>query len=69
MNKKTITQELDDILIETWSIEMYDYPTNYEAQEAFNTLIWWCMSMWLPEWDYTDKELCEHLKKYISLLQ
>lgn len=66
---KPITDELDDILISTWDIEMYDYPTNKEAQEAFNILIGWCVSMWTPWWDYTDQELCDEMKKYISLLK
>lgn len=69
MNKKTITQELDDILIDTGDLELYDYPTNKEASEAFNTLIGWAMWMWMEEWDYTDKQLCDELKKYISLLK
>ena len=56
---KPITGELDDILISTWDIEMYDYPTNQEAQEAFNTLIWWCVSMWTPGGDYSGEQLCE----------
>lgn len=47
----------------------YDYPTNKEASEAFNTLIWWCIGMWMEEWNYTDKELCIELSKYISLLK
>ncbi len=61
---KTILDELNNL-----PVEEYIYPTNKEASEAFNTLIWWCMSMWMEEWDYTDKEICEEMKKYISLLK
>lgn len=61
---KTILDELNNL-----SVDGYIYPTNKEASEAFNTLIWWAMWMWMEEWDYTDKELCDQLKKYISLLR
>ena len=50
-------------------VDEYIYPTNKEASEAFNVLIWWCIGMWMEEWDYSDKELCEQLSKYISLLK
>ena len=61
---KTILEELNNL-----PQEEYIYPTNKEAWEAFNTLIGWAMWMWMEEWDYTDKQLCDELKKYISLLK
>lgn len=54
--------------IEWKDVEFHDFPTKKEAEEAWNTLIGFCVSQWMPGGDYTHEELCEQLKIYLNLL-
>ena len=47
---------------------MIKFPTKEEAQDSWNTLIWWCVSQWMQPWDYTHERICDELKTYISKL-
>lgn len=47
---------------------MIEYPTKEETEEAWNTLIGFCVSQWLPWGNYSHEELCDKLKIYLNLL-
>ena len=44
------------------------HPSKKQAQEAFNTLIGWCIGQWLKEWEYSNLGLLIRIRKYINKL-
>ena len=72
MERKIVEDYLPYQVINNWkSVEVKSiYPTDSEAMEALNTLIWYCVWKWMKRWDYKDSEdLCINMIPWVELLR
>ena len=53
----------------TWWRKHNPEYTNEEWYEAFNELVWYCISQGMKTWDYSTKNLLKEMTPYIENLR